>query len=88
MPHEFILWDLDDDPSGNVQHIAEHGVTQDEVEQVLLNPTDADTSHSSGLPVVFGKTDAGRLLIVVYEAIDDATTYPVTAYDIEDGADR
>ena len=22
---ERILWDLDDDPEGNVQHIAEHG---------------------------------------------------------------
>ena len=27
-----VLWDLDDDPDGNVQHIAEHGLTIDEVE--------------------------------------------------------
>ena len=26
-----IIWDLDDDPRGNVQHIAEHGVDVEEV---------------------------------------------------------
>lgn len=30
-----VLWDLDGDPDGNVQHIAEHGITVDEVEDVL-----------------------------------------------------
>ena len=30
-----IVWDLDEDPDGNVQHIAEHGVTVGEVEDVL-----------------------------------------------------
>ncbi len=27
-----IIWDLEDDLHGNVQHIAEHGVTIEEVE--------------------------------------------------------
>jgi len=27
-----VLWDLDDDPAGNIQHIAEHGLTIEEVE--------------------------------------------------------
>jgi hypothetical protein len=30
-----IIWDLPDDPKGNVQHIAEHDVTPEEVEEVL-----------------------------------------------------
>jgi hypothetical protein len=34
---EFV-WDLDDDPNGNVQQIAEHDLTIDEVEDVVLNP--------------------------------------------------
>ena len=25
MPFDSIIWDLDDDPEGNVQHCAEHG---------------------------------------------------------------
>jgi hypothetical protein len=48
MPIDAILWDLDDDPDGNVQHCAEHGVTKDEVEEVLQNAEDSDISRSSG----------------------------------------
>lgn len=32
-----IIWDLPDDPDGNVLHIAEHDITIDEVEEVLLD---------------------------------------------------
>jgi hypothetical protein len=49
---------------------------------VFHNATDADVSRSSGRPVVFGDTDAGRHLMVVYELIDDETVYPVTAYEV------
>lgn len=77
-----IIWDIEDDPSGNVQHIAEHGVSRDEVEQVLENPGDEDISRSTGLPVVFGDTHAGRHLMVVYERVDEMTVYPVTAYEV------
>jgi hypothetical protein len=53
MPYDSILWDLDDDPAGNVQHCARHSITKAEVEEVFQNATDADVSRSSGLPVVF-----------------------------------
>jgi len=82
MPSLAIIWDLDDDPDGNVQHCAQHGVTQDEVEEVLQNPEDTDESDSSGRPVAFGDTSTGRHLIVVYEEIDADTVYPITAYDV------
>ncbi len=82
MAFESILWDLDDDPDGNVQHCAEHGVTMEEVEEVFQNITDSDVSRSSGRPVAFGETRAGRHLMVVYEDIDADTVYPVTAYDV------
>lgn len=77
-----IVWDLDDDPDGNVQHCAEHDVTPDEVEEVLENATDADVSRSSGRLVVFGDTNAQRHLMVVLEFIDDDTIYPVTAFEV------
>jgi uncharacterized DUF497 family protein len=77
-----ILWDLDDDPAGNVKHIAKHGLTKEEVENVFQNPTGTDTSRSSGRPVVFGDTGTGRHLIVVYDVIDATTFYPITAYDV------
>ncbi len=77
-----IIWDSDDDPGGNVQHIARHNLTKAEVEEVLENPTDTDTSWSSGGPVVFGDTVGGRHIMVVYEMIDAASVYPITAFDV------
>lgn len=82
MSFDAIIWDLDDDPDGNVRHCAEHGVTKEEVEEVFQNATDADISRSSGRPVVFGDTSTGRHLLVVYEEIDADTVYPVTAFDV------
>ena len=85
MPSIQIIWDLEDDPDGNVQHIAEHGVTTDEVEQVLFDPasTAAINRSGSGNQLTFGYTDAGRYLAVVWEHVDDdpLTIYPVTAYE-------
>ena len=77
-----IVWDLDDDPSDNVQHCAEHDVTKEEVEQALDNATDVDLSRSSGMPVAFGDSDGGRHLMVVFEFVDDETVYPITAYEV------
>ncbi len=77
------IWDLDDDPEGNVQHIAEHGITKDEVEQVLENPEGIESSRSSGRPIAFGETSTGRIIAVVYEEIDQDTVYPITAYEVE-----
>lgn len=82
MPFDSILWDLDDDPDGNVQHCTDHGVAKEEVEEVLESATDFDISRSSGRPVVFGDTREGRHLMVVYEEIDAKTVYPVTAYEV------
>ena len=82
MPFDAIIWDLDDDPDGNVQHCAEHGVTKEEVEEVLLNATDTDISQSSRRPVVFGDASTGRHLMVVYDEIDEDTIYPVAAYEV------
>ncbi len=61
-----VIWDLEDDPLGNVQHIAEHDVTPDEVEEVL-NDRQSSTvySASSSLPITFGWTAAGRYPAVV-----------------------
>ena len=77
-----IFWDRDDDSNGNVQHIARHNLTKEDVEDVFEDPTGTNTSRSSGRPVVFGETRNGRYIMVVYEAVDDSTVYPVTAFDV------
>ena len=82
MGYDTILWDLDDDPEGNVRHCRDHGVTKEEVEEVLGRPTDIDISRSTGRPVAFGETRNGRQIMVVYEEVDAATVYPITAYEV------
>ena len=77
-----IIWDDDDRLDGNVQHIAEHGLTIDDVEHVLENPTSAGNSLSTGRPCCFGFTPGGDFIIVVYEQIGEEAIYPVTAYEV------
>jgi hypothetical protein len=80
--HHSFIWDLDDDPDGNVSHCAEHRVTKEEVEEVFHQFEDIDIRRSSGRPVLFGDTSAGRYLIVVYEIVDEDSVYLITACDV------
>lgn len=78
-----ILWDRPDDPKGNVQHIARHHLTMDDVEYVFDHPTSIGTSTSPPYrPVVFGETRSGRYIIVVYVVMNASTVRPVTAFDV------
>ncbi len=84
MGEVLFIWDLEEDPQGNVQHIAEHGVTVEEVEEVVsAHHRTASTSRSSGEPIAFGWTETGKYILVVYERIerDPLTVRPVTAYE-------
>lgn len=65
-----------------VVHMAEHGVTPDEFEAVVSEPLTRGTSRSSGRPCCWGELPDGRLLICVYEMLDDLTILPVTAYEV------
>lgn len=85
MTGAIILWDLDDDPTGNVQHVAAHGLTKVEVEELLRNKGNSQGySQSSGLPATFGWTITGKHIIVIWELVDDdpLMIYPVTAYEV------
>lgn len=77
-----IVWDDPDDPLGNVQHILEHGLDTDDVEEVLANPTSHGESASSGLPAVWGYTLEGSYILVIYEEIDEDMLRVVTAYEV------
>jgi hypothetical protein len=84
MPSVHIVWDLDDDPDGNVQHIGEHGVQQEEVAEVIHGALSNTTaSKRSGHRITFGYTNDGRYLAVVWEHVGDdpLTIYPTTAYE-------
>ena len=87
MLNAHVVWDLADEPDGNIEHIAEHGLTQEEVEEVLLDP-DSETalSRSSSNRITFGFTTEGRYIAVVWEHVmdDPLTLRPITAYEIDE----
>jgi uncharacterized DUF497 family protein len=77
--------DADRLEDSNVEHVAQHGLSMEDVEHALENPlSDEEESDSSGRPIVFGPARDGRLIAVVYEWIDDTTVYPITAFPVEE----
>lgn len=82
MDYSRFFWDEDDDPNGNVQHIAEHDLTVADVEEVLVAPVSEGQSNSSGFPAIWGYVPDGRFIIVVFEEIDDDTIRVITAYEV------
>ena len=69
--------------AANVQHIANHGITPEEAEQVVENdPLELEFNTRGGetRAKLLGETDAGRLLVVVTtwhkEGIRVVTAYP------------
>jgi uncharacterized DUF497 family protein len=83
-----ILWDDPQDPSGNVQQLAEHGLDIDDVEEVLSSPSGRGVSSSSGLPVMWGYTLENVYIIVIYQRIDEDTIRVVTAYPVPESQGR
>jgi uncharacterized DUF497 family protein len=84
--YALIDWDDPNDESSNTAHIAEHGLTPEEVESALFDDkTTFDVSDSSGRPIAFGKTVTGRFIAVVFEVLNPADPLilrPITAYDV------
>ena len=65
-----------------IAHLAEHDISPDDFEQVVLNPVSTGKGRSSGDPAVWGYTQDGRFTIAVYQKIDFTTVVPVTAYEV------
>ncbi len=87
MDFDFIEWDSEDDPRGNTQHIADNGLSTDEVEDVIYDPGSRPIqSRSSKRPALIGQTSTGKTIIVIYERHNDGgilVVRPVSAYEIE-----
>lgn len=84
MSIDFIYWDLDDEPDGNVQHIGEHGISVDEYEEVVLNPHNPVVeSRTSDNFITFGYTSSGVHIAAVWELVSDdpKAIRPVTAFE-------
>ena len=75
MPYFEFIW-----TDEIIEHLAQHGVSQDDFEYVACNPQSRGFSRASGLPAAWGHTPDGRYLLAVFEEIDDVTLLPTTAY--------
>ena len=76
------------DPGGNVEHVAEHGLTPEEVESAFDDIESETTSRTTGRPAIFGRTIGGDTIFVAYDLDTDTDgnefVYVRTAYITED----
>ncbi|TWT63176.1 BrnT family toxin [Rubinisphaera italica] len=77
MPYFVFIWDGENDA-----HIAEHGVTPEEAEFVVMNPDETETSQRYNRTYAYGFSQTDKFLKVVYEQFDELTVYVVTAYEV------
>jgi hypothetical protein len=70
------------DPETGAPHIYNHGVDEEEVEEVLTNPGE-DRLGREGARIALGQTQAGRYLRVIYVP-DPApeSVFVITAYEL------
>lgn len=70
------------DPETGAPHIYNHGVTEDEVEDVLRTPGE-DRPGREGARVALGQTHAGRYLRVIYVPDPQPNSvFVITAYEL------
>ena len=60
-----------DDPGGNAEHLAEHGLTPDEVESAFNDIETETTRRSTGRPAIFGCTFKCDTIFVAYDLETD-----------------
>jgi hypothetical protein len=71
-----------EDPETGLPHIYNHGVTEDEVRQVLDRPGE-DRPSADDSRMALGQTRAGRYLRVIYVPDSDKKcAFVVTAYEV------
>lgn len=71
------------DPETGEPHIYQHGVTEEEVAEVLRRPGE-DRPGREGSRVAIGKTTGGRYLRVIYvPAPEPESAFVITAYDLK-----
>jgi uncharacterized DUF497 family protein len=86
--------DLIDRDEDNTRHIEAADLTPGELESVLDDP-DGDAEPSEGSPdgtdrwIVFGTTDSGKHIAVVFEILcdDPFFVHPITAYEVPEYGD-
>ncbi len=72
------------DPETGEPHIRNHGVFEDEVEEVLRSGLGQDRVSREGSRVLMGQTDAGRYLRIIYSPDPESNSvFVITAYELK-----
>jgi len=79
---EDLIWD-----DQNLGHIAEHGVSDAEVEEVCYSDPYVKRARNNAL-ALYGQTENGRYLLVILGRRSKGVYYPVSARDMTDGERR
>jgi len=75
MPFYFFVWTPE-----RLEKIEQHGVEQNDFEDIVQNPQRLEKSRSSDRLIAFGYSHDGRWLACVFENLEDDTILPITAY--------
>ncbi len=76
------------DPDNGLTHIYRHGVTEEEVEQVL-RASGGDIQGSRGARMKLVRTSSGRYLQVIYSPDEEpGSVFVITAYELTGKAKR
>lgn len=75
------------DSEWSVDHIADHGVTMDEVREAILERPYWTTAGRDGTTLVYGRTYDGRHLFAV-TIVEDEEAFIVTARDMTETEKR
>jgi hypothetical protein len=67
----------------NIEHISNHGVTPEEIEEIVFEGTPYIRKGKQGKRYLYGKTVGGRYLFVVYVPVGKAKVRVVTARDMD-----
>ena len=71
------------DPETSKPHIHNHGVFEDEVEEVFLSGLGQDRVSREGSRILMGQTDAGRYLRIIYSPDPEPdSVFVITAYEL------
>jgi len=78
MPWYICLWTEE-----TIDHVAQHGITPDEFESVVMKPARTGLTRKTGRHFAEGQLEDGRWIFCVYEQIDETYLEPVTAFEVE-----
>ena len=78
-----VFWEVKES-EWSVEHIARHGVTLDEVREAILERPYWSTQGKNDSVLIYGRSYAGRHLLVVVVPESDGRAFVVTARDMTD----